>query len=319
MDKKFLGQLGFDYYDINDFYKRQIVLRDGRDSTLYVHEPTGHGILDRKFWVDEEFYTGQYRKEFSANMEGKRKECEEHLRIYNKLNTRQFELFKKCLAVDTRYLEVGCSFGGVVSKVSNYGVKECHVVEPNVEDAQFVTNTFDNIKVFNTTFNRTDLEKNYYDIIVAFDVIEHVFTPGSFFKKCYDALRVGGRLVIAVPNHNDILLTYYDCDKYKEFYYHKAHINYFTSESIVDLGESVGFDGNVNSFLDYSFFNHVHWYQNNKPMGSGDTAFIGDVMKGDEFTTQINNFYKNVELEYEKLVNEHMVGGALIYKGIKNV
>ena len=54
-------------------------------------------------------------------------------------------------------------------------------------------------------------------------------------------------------------------------------------------------------------------------MGSGDTAFIGDVMKGDEFTTQINNFYKNVELEYEKLVNEHMVGGALIYKGIKNV
>ena len=31
----------------------------------------------------------------------------------------------------------------------------------------------------------------------------------------------------------------------------------------------------------------------------------------------INNFYKNVELEYEKLINDNLVGGALIFNGIK--
>ena len=124
--------------------------------------------------------------------------------------------------------------------------------------------------------------------------------------------------MIAVPNHNDVLLTNYISDKYKKFYYHKAHINYFTPNSIKDLCVSSGFEGQVKSFLDYSFFNHVYWYQNNKPMASGDTAFIGKVVEGDDgFSNKINEFYKNTELEYEKLINENMAGGALIFTGIK--
>ena len=49
--------------------------------------------------------------------------------------------------------------------------------------------------------------------------------------------------------------------------------------------KSVGFYGRVNSFLDFSFFNHVHWQQNNKPMAA-NTAFVGDVTKN----KKINDF-----------------------------
>ena len=57
MDNQLLSDTGFDY-DINDFYVKPIVLRDGRDSVLWVHEPTGHGILDQQDWenIDEDYF-----------------------------------------------------------------------------------------------------------------------------------------------------------------------------------------------------------------------------------------------------------------------
>ena len=312
MNSQIIEQLEFDKKDIHE---KKIILRDGRDATLLVHEPTGHGILDSKFWVKENFYSEQYRDEFSADSEGERKKSDEHFHIYKELNDRQFDLFKDNLTSQTKYLEIGSAHGGIVSRVNDFGVKECHVVEPNVKDSNYVKYKNPTATVHNSTFDDVKLKEGYFDIIVAFDVVEHVYNPKDFLKKCFDLLNKNGILLIAIPNHNDVLLTQYDCKKYKEFYYHKAHINYFTKDSIVNLCQSVGFNGHVNSFLDYSFFNHVHWQQNNKPMSNANKAFVNDVSRNDK----INEFYKRVEKEYEELINDKNLGGALIYTGIKNV
>ena len=88
-----LHKLGFDY-EVDDFYLKPITLRDGDEAVLWVHEPTGHGILASEFWVEEDFYSKQYRDEFSADSDGKRKKSEEHFHIYKELNDRQFKLFK---------------------------------------------------------------------------------------------------------------------------------------------------------------------------------------------------------------------------------
>lgn len=318
MDRKLLDDIGFRDYSLSDFYQKPITLRDGRDTDLWIHKLSGHGILDKNLWVKEDFYKEEYRTQFSFNSDGKKQECEEYLRVQKNLNIRQFELFNKFLTKDTKYLEIGCSFGGIVSKVYNFGVDECHVVEPNMEDANFMKESCKDVKVFNSFFEDADLKENYYDIIVSFDVVEHIYYPIDFIKKCYNLLKDGGRLFIAVPNHNDVLLINYDCNNYKNFYYHKAHINYFTSDSIKHLCESVGFKGKVESYLDYSFFNHVFWYQNDKPMENSEDVFINKVInKNDILSEKINNFYKNVELEYEKLINDNLAGGALIFNGIK--
>ena len=309
-----LHKLGFDY-EVDDFYLKPITLRDGDEAVLWVHEPTGHGILASEFWVEEDFYSKQYRDEFSADSDGKRKKSEEHFHIYKELNDRQFKLFKHYLTSETKFLEIGCAHGGIVTRVNNFGVKECQVVEPNIQDSDFVKYKNPNVIVHNSVLKEVDLPNDYFDIIVAFDVVEHDFEPKNFLKKCFDMLKKGGILLIAIPNHDDVLLTNYNCEKYQRFYYHKAHINYFTNHSILDLCESVGFQGGVKSFLDYSFFNHVHWQQNNKPMSSADKAFVGDVTKN----KKINEFYTRVELEYEELINSEILGGALIYNGVKNV
>ena len=108
MNKEILNKLGLGYYNIDDFYVKPIVLRDGRDSRLWIHKPTGHGILDSEFWVRGDFYSEQYRDEFSADSEGERKKSEDHFRIYKELNDRQFNLFKNKLTSQTKYLEIGC-------------------------------------------------------------------------------------------------------------------------------------------------------------------------------------------------------------------
>ena len=319
MNNRFLSNLGFDFYKPEDFSPKVVTLRDSREATIWINNQSGHGILDEKFWVDEKFYQEEYRKQFSADKAGKHQNCKDHLEVYKKLNNYQFSFFKDLLSSSSKYLEIGCSFGGVLSKVYKHGVAECHAVEPNIEDSDFIKSQHNGVKIFNQCLGSCDLPENHYDIIVSFDVLEHVFNVGSeFLEKCFRALKPGGVIVIGVPNHNDILLTTYKSERYKKFYYHKAHVNYFTSQSLIDLTSSYGFNGEVSSFLDYSFFNHVYWSQNNSPMNSALGAFASQpCYENTNLGKDINEFYLSVEQAYQNLINSRKAGGALIYIGRK--
>ena len=168
-------------------------------------------------------------------------------------------------------------------------------------------------------FEETELNNNYYDVLVAFEVLEHTISPKSFLKKANEVLIDGGAITIEVPNHDDVLLSCYDSSTYEKFYYHKAHIHYFTPQSLVELCSDCGFIGKSYSFLMYPFFNHVYWAQNNKPQGSAYVALDTPIPTDgkSEINKEINDFYKKVELEYEKIINKNNVGDCLIFKGIK--
>jgi cyclopropane fatty-acyl-phospholipid synthase-like methyltransferase len=45
-------------------------------------------------------------------------------------------------------------------------------------------------------------KREVYDIVTAFEVIEHVNNPGSFIERAGSALKKGGYLVISTPNRN---------------------------------------------------------------------------------------------------------------------
>ena len=48
------------------------------------------------------------------------------------------------------------------------------------------------------------LERSLYDVVVAIDVLEHVFDPFHFVRQCHEILKPGGHLFLRVPN-----LTYF--------------------------------------------------------------------------------------------------------------
>ncbi len=315
--KSVLDIVGFENTSPEDFFPKNVELRDGREAIIWIHRKTGHGILDSQYWESQDFYSEEYRKEFSAEV-GKKVTPEEHLQIYNDLNQRQINSFSRFLTEKTRFLEIGCSFGGILNKVVS-AVDICHGVEPNKEDVEFVRLNNKKVKVYNTTFEQADLAEDFYDTIVSIEVLEHTLSPRNFLNKCFSLLKTDGILHVEVPNHNDVLLTCYEGTGYNRFFYHKAHIHYFTKDSLQILCNQCGFNGDTFSFLMYPFFNHVWWVQNHKAQSSAAIALSTPIPTPGKTKTQqaINEFYQKTELEYEQLINKNIAGDCLIFQGHK--
>lgn len=310
--------VGFGNTFPEDYVRKTVVLRDDREATVWVHKQTGHGILDSAYWEEQGYYGENYRNEFGAEI-GKKVLPSDNLQIYDDLNERQFQTFLKHLTKETRLLEIGCSFGGILNRVANFGVATCHGIEPNKQDTAFVQHNNKKAKIFNSTFENANLPDDYYDIIVSIEVLEHIVSPRSFLQKCYTVLRRGGLIHIEVPNHNDALLNAYKNAAYEKFYYRKVHIHYFTKESLYLLCRGCGFDGEAFSFLMYPFFNHVWWHQNHGPQPSAVTALSRQIPTDGKTRAEkaINDFYKRIEEEYENLINNNMLGDCLIFQGRK--
>ncbi len=319
MDKDFLARVGFSHYNAEDFESKNIVLRGGQEAVLWVHSISGHGILGSQFMVDGDYYQEDYRSEYSAQSAGSKVAPEEHFKIYSDFNGKQFAQFSDQLTHDTRYLEIGCSFGGVLKRVADFGVAICHGIEPNEEDVQFIQKLCPGSEVFNSDVEGLKLEPEYYDVVTSFEVLEHMVSPGSILKKVAGVMRKNGFINIEVPNHRDLLLSCYKNTTYENFYYHKAHVHYFTKESLSQLLEICGFDGEASSFLMYPFFNHVFWHQNSGPQSSAQVALATPQPASEELVAgaAINEFFAQVEKDYEKLVNQNMVGDSLVYQGRK--
>jgi len=301
------------------FSKKEIVLRDGRDAILWVDSETGHGILDPAFWVPEDFYEEEYRRQFSAKSDGEETSPEHHLEIYQKLNNKQFNHFKKLLSDESKVLEIGASFGGILRLVQQSGVSDCHAIEPNLQDADFLRRSITGIEVFQDTFENAPLENSFYDLIICFEVLEHVADPGRFVSRLSEILKPGGAVNFEVPNHRAALFECYQKTNHDRFYYHKAHIHYFTSESLALLFAEHGIDGQSKSFATYPFFNHVFWHFNKGPQASAEIAFTTpQPAHGNHPSVEpINKFYEKAEAEYEELLNSTGGGDCLVFQGRK--
>jgi len=321
MNDIILEQVGLSHYDSIDFFPRKIKLRKGKETILWVHQPSGHGVLDSENWPTEAYYEEEYREEFSANSDGRKIETDKHFEIFKKINKKQFEVFSGLINPETKFLEIGPSHGGIIEHVSKSSVKCYHAVEPNKEDAFYLKKKYPELKIYNSLLEKIELTEDYYDTVVSFEVLEHTLSPVKFLNILNRSMNNKANLVLEVPNHDDVLLSCYNEDiTYKDFYYHKAHIHYFTKTSLKEMCEQCGFTGNVTSFLMYPFFNHVYWVQNSGPQATAALAL--SLPKSTSLSTniqkKINNFYQDVEEQYEQLINSNGVGDCLIFKGIKN-
>lgn len=303
-------------YQNNELNKKEIQLRDGRQAILWVTND-GHGILDPEFWEDIDFYHADYRKQFSATLDTYTS-SKDHLKIYKEVNKRQFKQFKKNINDKTKYLEIGCSFGGILQHVNKLNIETCDAIEPNVQDCEFSRNMYKNSNIINDFFENHNFEKKY-NLVVSFEVLEHIFNISNFFTKLLSILESSAKVNFEVPNHNDALLINYKVARYQSFYYHKSHVHYFTPESLIRIFSHFRIMGKVKSFQMYPFFNQIYWLYNNSPQGSAKDALKYPCVNANEnnINKKIYKFYKKVNSKYQKLMNNGLCGDCLIFKGTK--
>jgi methionine biosynthesis protein MetW len=114
-----------------------------------------------------------------------------------------------------RILDIGCGDGTDLLSIKN-SVKEMNVelfgieyYEPNIKQAEEKGITIYNLDIEK---NSIPVEKEYFDIIIANQVIEHTKEVFWIFSEISRVIKKGGLLIVGIPNlgslHNRILLLF---------------------------------------------------------------------------------------------------------------
>ena len=148
-----------------------------------------------------------------------------------------------------KVLDVGAG-GGTLAKMIS-GMCDVKTVEPNVD--------------YSADYRSVADAKGKFDIICAFDVLEHVDDPSLFLSECAGLLAEGGVMYVTTPNRSCFLM---DLPEYVSFFYRAVHRWYWHPVSLERLMWTAGLIGGIRSFHRYGLANAFGWYQHKKPMGN---------------------------------------------------
>ncbi|HEY9691118.1 MAG TPA: class I SAM-dependent methyltransferase [Oculatellaceae cyanobacterium] len=135
-------------------------------------------------------------------------------------------------------LEVGTGFGIFCEEIQKLGVFQRVIgVEPTPDLAETCRNR--GIEIIEEPIEQVDFGNTQIDVIVNFEVIEHLFSPKEFLEKCYQLLSKGGILIITCPNSKGFdIVNLGD----KSSAVDNEHINLFNLNSLAKLLENCGFE-----------------------------------------------------------------------------
>lgn len=147
-------------------------------------------------------------------------------------------------------------------------------VKKNLKPALYHTVDYINHKLINTIqdITKEGLQKDFYDLVIIWHVLEHVKEDNIAILNLYDSLKQSGILVASVPIYPEgNLTTKYDenilKEDYQKLYGHPDHCracgyDYKENFSKAGFKEIIEIDANMISEekrLKYGLANHVAW------------------------------------------------------------
>jgi SAM-dependent methyltransferase len=100
-----------------------------------------------------------------------------------------------------RVVEIGCATGVMLAEVKRRGARVCGV-EPNPAAAKQAQELLDAPVYAGTIEKVAPAGLAGADVVLAFEVIEHVASPTRFLERLRDLLKPGGHLVLTTPNYH---------------------------------------------------------------------------------------------------------------------
>lgn len=139
-----------------------------------------------------------------------------------------------------RVLDIGCAFGHFLSLCDNYGLETYGIEISDYAIDRASRNTRAKLYKHNVNQGLGLFRDNYFDIVVMFDVIEHIESPFGLLKEVFRILAPSGKLVITTPNLNAI--GRYVMKKNWHGFKDETHINLFTPLALSFTAQKAGFD-----------------------------------------------------------------------------
>jgi len=145
----------------------------------------------------------------------------------------------------SKILEIGCNVGNFRQLLS----KPCEYwgVEPFKEAAEIAKTKMDKVLVDFYDKVTNEIPDNYFDVIIANDVIEHMENPWGFLQSIKKKMTVNASIILSIPNvrfFGNLKELLIDKDwKYKgEGILDITHLRFFTWKSLVRLLNETGFE-----------------------------------------------------------------------------
>jgi 2-polyprenyl-3-methyl-5-hydroxy-6-metoxy-1,4-benzoquinol methylase len=213
----------------------------------------------------DDYYATAYRRDYEEpsikeRFKADEREAETRVRRLSPLLRSEWSL-----------LEVGSGSGAFLRAMQPH-VKEIVGVEPETEARSWIT---DHLKLPVAERLGEGVAGQAFDAVVLFHVLEHVPNPVAFLQRLGQSLRPSGRLVIEVPNIDDALVSLYRLPAYLDFYFQKAHLYYFSKETLASALSKAGFASDIQGIQRYDLSNHIRWMVTGYP---GGQAFYADIL-----------------------------------------
>lgn len=185
----------------------------------------------------------------------RKQEVEELIKIIKKLirDYRQISL-----------LEIGCGTGSLLNEFRNQGINNTQGIEPSDVAANYARRKY-NINV-RTGFFKNDTLEIKCDVILLYDVLEHLANPNELFSEISKYIHKDSILIIKTGNTNSVNAKIFP----REWTYLKSdqHIRFFNIRSIKNLAS-------IHNFRIIKFYGFKHPYG-----GIHIYSLLNNVLKG---------------------------------------
>ena len=265
----------------------------------------------------EEYYNYLYRKEHGPDLN---RQADYETIFQSQVGHQEARLnaLKPYLSESSKVLEIGCSSGHFLYHVKKL-VGEVVGVDYDKEAAKYAAEQC-SCKTYSGDFNQIKFEPEYFDVVCTIQTLEHVQDPITFMRDLKKLVKKDGLIFVEVPNLYDPLITIYANKIYNKFYFHDAHIYYFSVKSLQAVMKKAGIVGKVEFVQDYNFLNHVHWQSSNKPQQSCDQGLGPNRLKISEncpesFRIEFDEMNERFDQEYKALLSRYEVTDNLAFFG----
>lgn len=214
------------------FVKNRLHYQECRGcQTVYVSPRPTPEALER-FYRQSENYAYWSEHIFPAT-EASRRE-----RIFRPRVDRILEICRRLGGRQETLLEVGAGFGTFCEEMRGRNAfKRIIGVEPTPKLAAVCRSR--GIEVLESPIEDVELTEGDLDLVVSFEVIEHLFAPREFVRSCARFLRRDGLLVLSCPNVKGFEMTVLG-ERSNSFDH--EHLNYFHPSSLSSLLSQEGLE-----------------------------------------------------------------------------
>lgn len=275
------------------------VLRRGH-GTVFKCEGCDYGFLIAPKVDAKEYYGGRYREHVSHRAEPSPTTPQEIFDVYSKFQADRLARVMPYVKSDSHVLEIGASAGQFLSYLDGKCARRC-AIELDAACCEFMQSKL-GIESDDKLF-----AKDKFDVVCAFQTLEHVDDPVKFLRDVQSVLKPGGVAFIEVPNIHESLLTVWDIPEYVPFYFHADHLSYFSHTSLTKVAYQAGFDGiSIRYTQDYNLLSHLHFIMNRAPqptceIGLGPVRLKG---KNADIANWLSSELASLNIRYIKRLQE---------------